>query len=162
MTNHVRPLLEQPTCHVMYLVFACKRPKVLANAVILLLLLLLLWYIQRKLANLCSNRFIRSIFFVIMNVLNYLRFKTLYSRHQNLFALFLINVFKNKINSYSVVHAVGLRVLTKQIRDFSAFNFSNFSRLGPSARCVIAANICRSLDVFSKHNISLEDTFLFG
>jgi hypothetical protein len=39
---------------------------------------------------------------------NYLRFKTLYSRRQNLDALFLINVFGNKINWCSIVDAVVL------------------------------------------------------
>jgi hypothetical protein len=55
-----------------------------------------------------------------------------------------------------------LLVPTKQIRDFSTFNVSNVSRLNPSTRCVTAANnICKSLDVFNKHNISLEGAFSF-
>jgi hypothetical protein len=58
---------------------------------------------------------------------------------------------------------VGLRVPTKQIRDFSTFRASNVSRLGPSTRYVTAANsFCRSLDVFRKHTISIEDTFSFA
>jgi hypothetical protein len=58
---------------------------------------------------------------------------------------------------------VGVRVPTEQIRDFSTFNVRNVSRLGPSTRCVTAANsICISPDVFNKHNISLEDTFSFA
>jgi hypothetical protein len=48
------------------------------------------------------------------------------------------------------------------MRDFSAFNVSNVSRLVLTTRCVIAAHICGSLDVFNKHNSSLEDTFSFG
>jgi hypothetical protein len=39
---------------------------------------------------------------------------------------------------------------------------SNGSRLGPSTRCVTAANICKSLDGFNKPNISLEGTFFLG
>jgi hypothetical protein len=31
-----------------------------------------------------------------------------------------------------------------------------------STRRVTAANICRSLDVFNKHNISLEDIYSFA
>jgi hypothetical protein len=55
---------------------------------------------------------------------------------------------------------VGLRVPTKQIRDFSTVNVSNVSRLSPSARYITAANsICKSLDVFNNHVVSLEDTF---
>jgi hypothetical protein len=55
---------------------------------------------------------------------------------------------------------VRLRVLTKQIRDFSTFNVSNVSRLCPSTRCVTAANL-RTFSIkttfpfrmyFSSHN----------
>jgi hypothetical protein len=53
----------------------------------------------------------------------------LYSRLQNRVALLLINVFKNKFDCYSVVDTVGLRVPTKQIRDFSTFTVTNVSRL---------------------------------
>jgi hypothetical protein len=57
----------------------------------------------------------------------------------------------------------GLRVPTKQIRDFSTFNFSNVSRLSLSTKSLTAANdICKSLDVFEKRNISFEDTFSFA
>jgi hypothetical protein len=55
----------------------------------------------------------------------------------------------------------GLHVATKQFRDFSIFNASNVSKLDPSTRWIIAANICKSLVVFNKH-ISLEDTFAFA
>jgi hypothetical protein len=55
---------------------------------------------------------------------------------------------------------VGLLVTTKKIKDISTLNVSNVSRHSPSTRCVTAAsNICKSLDVFSKHNISLEGIF---
>jgi hypothetical protein len=58
---------------------------------------------------------------------------------------------------------VGLRVPTKQIRDFSTFKVINVSRLNLSTRRVTVANsICRSLDVFSKHTNSIEDTFSFA
>jgi hypothetical protein len=57
----------------------------------------------------------------------------------------------------------GLRVPTKQIKDFSTFKASNVSRLSPSTRRVTGANnICRALDVFSKYNISIENTFSFA
>jgi hypothetical protein len=52
---------------------------------------------------------------------------------------------------------VSLRAPSKQIRDFLIFNVSNVSR------CVTAANnICKSVDVFNKHDISIEDTFYFA
>jgi hypothetical protein len=57
----------------------------------------------------------------------------------------------------------GLRVLTKQIRDFSTFNVSNVSWLSPlTGRVKAANNTYNSLEVFTKHNISLQDTFSFA
>jgi hypothetical protein len=119
--------------------------------------------IQRKFANLYHIRVIQPDSFCnYESVLNYLHFKTLYSRRRNVDALFLINVFKNKIYC-SVTDSVGLRVPTKQIRGFSTFNVSNASRRSPSTRCVTAANnIRKSPDLHNKHNISLEDTFSFA
>jgi hypothetical protein len=56
----------------------------------------------------------------------------------------------------------GLRVPTKRILYFSTFKASNISRLSPSTRRVMAENnICKSLDVFNKHNIPPEDTVSF-
>jgi hypothetical protein len=57
---------------------------------------------------------------------------------------------------------VGLHVPTKQIRDFSTCSVGNFTRLGPSTRYVTAAKTSENLDVFNKHNISLENTFSFA
>jgi hypothetical protein len=108
--------------------------------------------IQRKFANLCYNRFIQSNCsrnYELM--LNYLHLKTLYSRRQHLDALFLVIVFKNKINCCSIMDTVGLHIPAMQIRDFSTFRVKNVSRLSPLTRCVIAANsVCRSLDIFNK------------
>jgi hypothetical protein len=75
---------------------------------------------------------------------------------QNLDVLFLINVFKNKIYCCSILGTVDLRVPTKQIRDLSTLDAS---RLIPSTRCIMATDICKYLDIFNKHNISLQDTF---
>jgi hypothetical protein len=55
---------------------------------------------------------------------------------------------------------VGIRVPTRQIREFSTFSVSIALRNTPSARCVIATNeICKFLDIFGKNIVSLEDTF---
>jgi hypothetical protein len=43
-------------------------------------------------------------------MLNYLHFKTIYSRRQNPDTLFLLNVFQNKINCCSIMDAVDLHV----------------------------------------------------
>jgi hypothetical protein len=97
------------------------------------------------------------------SMVNYLYFKTLYSRRKNLDALFLIKVFRNKIDCCSVMESVDLRVSNKQFRDFSTYKVSNVSTLSPSTRCVTAAkNISKYMDVYNKHNISFENTFSFA
>jgi hypothetical protein len=84
------------------------------------------------------------------SMFNCLRFKALYPRRQDLDALFLTNVFKNRINYCSNMDTVALRVPTKQTRDYSTFNVSNASRLSPSARCVTAASLRTfSIDILS-------------
>jgi hypothetical protein len=99
---------------------------------------------------------------VIMSQYWIIHIKILYFRRQNLDTLFLINVFKNKVDCCSIMDNVGLRVPTKQIRGFSTFNLNNVWRLSSSSKCVTAANsFCKSLDVFNKHNMSLEDIFVF-
>jgi hypothetical protein len=81
--------------------------------------------IRIKSANLCYHQFIQANSFCnYESMLNYLRFKTLYSRRQNLGALFLINVFENKIDC-SIMDAVP----TKQIRYFATLKVSNASQL---------------------------------
>jgi hypothetical protein len=78
-------------------------------------------------------------------------------------ALFLVKFFENKICCYSITGTVDLRVPTKQIRGHSIFNVSNVSKLSPSRRRVTAENnIRKSLDVFNKLNIFLEDTVSFA
>jgi hypothetical protein len=95
-------------------------------------------------------------------ILNCLNFRTLHSRRNHLDSLFLINIFKSKINCHSVMDTVGIRVPTRQIRDFSTFSVSSALRHSPSVRCASASNdICRLLDilVFGKDTVSFEDTF---
>jgi hypothetical protein len=75
------------------------------------------------------------------SVLNCLHFKTPYSKLQNLDALVLINVFKNKTECCSGMDPVDLRVPTKKTKDFSTFNVRNISRLSPSTRSGTAANL---------------------
>jgi hypothetical protein len=55
---------------------------------------------------------------------------------------------------------VGIRVPTRQIRDFSTSSVSSALRHSPSARCASAANdICKLLDIFHKDTVFFEDTF---
>jgi hypothetical protein len=48
--------------------------------------------------------------------------RTLYFKRPGLHALFLVHVFKHKINYRSIMDTAGLRVPTKQIRDSSILN----------------------------------------
>jgi hypothetical protein len=52
----------------------------------------------------------------------------LYARRKPL-ALLLVNIFKGKINWYSVIETVGLHVPTKPIKNLSIFNVSKFQDL---------------------------------
>jgi hypothetical protein len=117
--------------------------------------------IKRIFANLCYFLLFQAYFLRNYNsILNSLNFRTLNSRRRHLDALFLINVFKGKINCPSILDSVGIRVPTRQIREFSTFSVSNALKHSPSAMCVIAANyVCRYLDIFHKNNIYFKDTF---
>jgi hypothetical protein len=91
--------------------------------------------------------------------------KNVYSRQQNLHALFVTNVFSNKANCFTVADDdVAVYPLGKLVT-FRSFKISKISRLSlPTARkCVVTANyIYRSLDIFNKHNTSLEDDISFA
>jgi hypothetical protein len=93
-------------------------------------------------------------------ILSTLNVRTLYSRRRHLDALFLVNVFKGKINCNSIMDAVGLRVPARQVREFCTFSVNSARRHSPSARCVIAANdVCKSLELFGINIVSHEGTF---
>jgi hypothetical protein len=86
--------------------------------------------VQIKFYNLCCKRFIQpNSFCNYESMLNCQHLINLYSWRQNLDALLLSNVFKNKIDCCSVMDTVGLLAPCKQIRDFTTFNVSNVSRL---------------------------------
>jgi hypothetical protein len=55
-------------------------------------------------------------------ILSCLTFRTVYSGQRRLGTLFLINVFKGKINFHSIIDPVGICVPVRQIREFSAFS----------------------------------------
>jgi hypothetical protein len=81
---------------------------------------------QREFANLCC--YLSFQFYILHDydlMLSRLNFRTLYSRRRHLDALFLINVFKGKINCHFTMDTVGLRVPSRQIREFSTFNVSS-------------------------------------
>jgi hypothetical protein len=75
------------------------------------------------------------------SILNSLNFRRIYSRYTDV--MFLINVFKGKINSHSIVDTVDIRVPTRQIREFSTFSVSRALRHSPTARfAVIQNDVC--------------------
>jgi hypothetical protein len=103
--------------------------------------------IQIKFSDLCYYLFFQSDIIRINDlIVSLLNFRTLYFGH-HLDALFLINVFKVKINCHYLLETVGIRVHTRQIREFPTFRVGSASKHSPSARCVIAAkDVCRVLD----------------
>jgi hypothetical protein len=71
-------------------------------------------------------------------------------------ALFLNQAYRGLKYCPSLLEAVGLRVPTRNLRDFSMFNFSTSLKNCPSARCASAANVvCRDFDVFKTNIVSL-------
>jgi hypothetical protein len=78
--------------------------------------------------------------------------KTLCSGLRNLDGLFVINIYKGKTNSHTIMNTVSLHVPTKLVRDVSIFVVSNSVRCNFSARFSSFINSIRqSLDVFNRH-----------
>jgi hypothetical protein len=87
-------------------------------------------------------------------MLDMLNLQSLHTRRHRIDALFLI-CFKDVKTCPSILHRVGIRVPSRNIRNFHLFCCS-FSHC-PSARHVSAANVvCNSLDIFRNSNISLK------
>jgi hypothetical protein len=80
----------------------------------------------------------------------------LHKRRYHLDALFLIQVYRGLKYCPSLLEAVGLRVPSRYLRDFSMFRFSPSLKNCPSARYASAANVvCRDFDVFKTNIVSL-------
>jgi hypothetical protein len=78
-------------------------------------------------------------------IMDKLNLQTLHIRRRHLDALFSVNVFCGTKYCPSVLETVGVRVPTRNMRNFTTFPCS-FSHC-PSARCVSAANaVCKSTD----------------
>jgi hypothetical protein len=106
--------------------------------------------VQRKFAALCHKRFFHNVEYHYDIILEKLNLQTLHIRRRHVDALFLINAFCGGTKHCpSVLETVGLRVPTRNIRNFTTFSCL-FSHC-PSVRCVSAANaVCNSIDIFSK------------
>jgi hypothetical protein len=112
---------------------------------------------QRKFAALCYNRFFQDVEYYCEStgILEKLNLLTLHNRRRHFDALFLINVISDVKYSPSVLERVGIRVPTRNIRNFNTFSCS-FSHC-PSARCVSGANaVCKCTDIYSKSFLSVK------
>jgi hypothetical protein len=102
--------------------------------------------------------FARKDFFMMLNIIMTMyweNLQTLHIRRRHFDAVFLINVFSGTKQCQSVLETVGIRVPTRNIRNFNTFSCS-LSHC-PSARCVSAANaVCKYTDIFSKSYLSVK------
>ena len=84
------------------------------------------------------------------------KLSALHLGRRNLDALFLINVFVNRITCLSVLSTVCIRVPPKITRDHSIFTAACCDKAGPSARFVTAANtVGTKVNVIKQHDFSL-------
>jgi hypothetical protein len=90
---------------------------------------------------------------------NSLNFKTLYCR-RHIDALFLIDVFKGKINCHSITDTVGIRVSARQIRESSICNVNSAQGHWSTARRVTAGNDVQIFGHVQQKQCLFEDTFL--
>jgi hypothetical protein len=101
--------------------------------------------VQRKFAALCHRRFFQDVEYHYDIIFKKVNLETLHMRRRHFDALFLINAFFGTKYCPSVLETVGLRVPTRNIRNFTTFSCS-FSHC-PSARCASAANaISKSIE----------------
>ena len=112
--------------------------------------------IQRKFVALCYERFLSKKFeYNYNNLLELVKCQSLHSRRRNLDALFLFNVLRSRYQCESLLEAIGVRVPTRNFRDFSLFSCQPSLRSSPAFRCVKAANIvANSFDPFGNSPIS--------
>jgi hypothetical protein len=78
--------------------------------------------VQRKFAALCHNRFFQDAEHHHDNILEKLALQALHIRRRHFDAVFLINAFTGTKYCPSVLEAVGIRVPTRNIRNFTAFS----------------------------------------
>ena len=114
--------------------------------------------IQKKFASLCHYRFFYDTDYHYIDALDKLKLPTLHTRRRQIDALFLIRTFNGSLNCPSVLETVGIRVPSRNIRNYSMFCCS-LSHC-PTARCVSAANlVCNSFDIFVSSHFNLKNLF---
>ena len=88
------------------------------------------------------------------NLLGLVKCQSLHSRRRDLDALFLFNVLRSRYQCESLLEAVGVRVPTRNIRDFSLFSCPPSLRSSPAFRCVGSANsVASSFDPFGNNSL---------
>jgi hypothetical protein len=93
--------------------------------------------IQQTFSALCYNIFLPHVHYSYAKALEYLKLHTLRKRRYHLDALFIIQVYRGLKYCPSLLEAVGLRVPTRHLRDFSMFSFSpSFKKLSFCKMCI--------------------------
>jgi hypothetical protein len=95
--------------------------------------------VQRKFAALCHERFFQDVEYHYENTLQQLNLQTLHIERRHFNALLLINVFSGTKYCPSVLETVGIRVPTRNIRNFTTFSCSFIHSL--SARCKLQCSL---------------------
>jgi hypothetical protein len=103
----------------------------------------------KQFAALSQITFFQDVEYHYDNILEKLHLQTLHIRRRHFDALSLINAFSGTKYCPSLLETVGIRVTTRNIRNFTMFSCS-FSHCR-SARCVSTSNaVCKSTDSFTK------------
>jgi hypothetical protein len=106
--------------------------------------------IQQKFAALCYNRFLPQVYYTYSNALEHLKLHSLRKRRDHLEALFLIQVYLDSKFCPSVLETVGLRVLTRHLRDFPMFYVC------PKFKTVLLLDVLQLLMLSARTLMSLE------
>jgi hypothetical protein len=110
---------------------------------------------QRKFAALYHYRFFQAMEYHYDHLLERLNLLALHNRRRHFEALFLINVFSATKCCSSVPEIVGLRVPTRNIRNFTIFTSS--SSHWPLVRYISTANAVRKVtDIFGNSCLSVK------
>jgi hypothetical protein len=91
--------------------------------------------IQRRFVTLCYHRFLsrNSNGYSYANALQVLNLRTLHDRRHQPDAIFVINVLLGSKSCSSTMGIIGLRVPTRNLRDFSCFMLVHFIKIVPPA-----------------------------
>jgi hypothetical protein len=120
-------------------------------------------YIQRNVINSCYNRFIHSNSFVIINQYCIIYILKRFIPGDNILMPYFLLTFSRTTLAVVLLWILLVSVYPlSKLETFPPLKSVMSQDFSLSARCITAANnICKSLYIFNKHNISLEDAFSF-